>query len=92
MHGTRDERVGVCHDRVGIIFFSGMLGSVWGSSRRLQVPYVIPRPGVTHHALAITYPQVATLLSVFVLSIGSGSNTTLKKDIDWKKKFQEPIK
>ena len=49
VHGTRNEWVGVCHDRVGIIFFSGMWGSVWGSSRRLQVPYVIPRPGVTRH-------------------------------------------
>ena len=34
---------------VGIIFFSGMLGSVWSSSWRLQVPYVILRPGVHHH-------------------------------------------
>ena len=44
MHGTRNERVGICYNRVGIIFFSGKSGSVWGSSRRLQVPYVIPRP------------------------------------------------
>ena len=36
-------------DRVGIIFLSGMLWSVWGSSRRLQVPYVIPRPCVPRH-------------------------------------------
>ena len=37
---SRNERVGVCHEMVWIIFFSGG----WGSSRRLQVPYVIPRP------------------------------------------------
>ena len=46
---TRNERVGVCHDSVGIIFFSGKWGSLRGSSRRLQVPYVIPRPDVTCH-------------------------------------------
>ena len=51
VHGTPNERVGVCHDRVGIIFLSGMWGSVWGSSRRLQVSYVIPRPGVPCHIL-----------------------------------------
>ena len=45
VHGTRNERV-------GIIFFSGMFWSVWGSPRRLQVPYVIPRPGVTRHMLS----------------------------------------
>ena len=50
-HRTRNERVGVCHDRVGIIFLSGGWGSVWGSSRRLLVPYVIPRPGVPRHFL-----------------------------------------
>ena len=33
VHGTRNERVGVCHDRVGIIFFTGMFGSVLGSPR-----------------------------------------------------------
>ena len=55
VHGTRNERVGVCQDRVGIIFFSGMLESVWGSSRRLQVPYVIPRPIVTRHVYNCTY-------------------------------------
>ena len=49
VQGTRNERIVVCHDRVGIIFFSGMLGSVWGSSRRLQVHYVISRPGITYH-------------------------------------------
>ena len=49
VHGTRNERIGVCHDRVGIIFLSWGWGSVWGSSRRLQVPYVIPRPGVPRH-------------------------------------------
>ena len=46
LHRTLNEGVGVCHDRVGNIFFRGGLGSVWGSSRGLQVPYVIPRPGV----------------------------------------------
>ena len=76
VHGTRNERVGVCNERVGLcnervgvcnervgvcnervevcnervgVFFSGMLGSVWDSPRRLQVPYVIPRPGVPRH-------------------------------------------
>ena len=49
VHRTRKERIGNCHDRVGIIFFRGRLGSVWGSSQRLQVPYLIPRPGVTRH-------------------------------------------
>ena len=28
-----------------VLFFSGMCGSVWGPPRRLQVPYVILRPG-----------------------------------------------
>ena len=42
---TRNERVGVCNDRVGIIFLCGIWGTVWGSPGRLQVPYVIPRPG-----------------------------------------------
>ena len=42
VHGTRNERVGV-------LFFSGMWGSVWFSPRRLQVHYVIPRPGVPRH-------------------------------------------
>ena len=49
VHGTRNEGVGICHNRVGVIFFSGGWGSVWGSSRRLKVPYVITRPGVTRH-------------------------------------------
>ena len=31
VHGTRNEKVAVCHNRVGIIFFCGMWGSVWGS-------------------------------------------------------------
>ena len=49
-HGTCNGRVGACHDRVGIIFFIGMLGSVWGSSRTETTgPYVIPRPGVPRH-------------------------------------------
>ena len=52
VHGTRNEGFGVCHDRVGIIFFGGMLGSVWGSSRRLHVPYVNPRPGVPRRILS----------------------------------------
>ena len=47
VHGTRNERDGVCHERVGVLFFSGISGSVWGSPRRLQVPYVIPRLGST---------------------------------------------
>ena len=54
-HRTHNDRVAVCHDRVGIIFFSGMLGSVWGSSRRLQIPYVIPRPGVPRHIQMFNY-------------------------------------
>ena len=37
-HRTRNERVGVCHDRVGIIFFNRMWGSVWGSSGSLRNP------------------------------------------------------
>ena len=39
-HRTRTERVGVCHDRVGIIFLSWWwwCESVWGSSRRLRNP------------------------------------------------------
>ena len=32
-----------------VLFFSGMWGLVWGSQRRPQVPYVIPRPGVPRH-------------------------------------------
>ena len=44
VHGNRNERV-------GIIFLRGMWGSVWGSSRILQVPYVIPRPGVPRHII-----------------------------------------
>ena len=43
VHGTRNERVGVCYDRVGIIFLSGMWGSMWvfftettGSLRNLE--------------------------------------------------------
>ena len=39
---------------VGIIILSGMLGSMWGSSRRLQVPYIIPRPGITGHMYICT--------------------------------------
>ena len=49
MHGTSNERVGVCHDRVGIIFFCGMWGSVWSYPWILQVVNVIPRPGVPRH-------------------------------------------
>ena len=49
-HRSRNERVGVCHKRVGVLFFSGMQwGSLCGSSRRLQDPHVIPRPGVPRH-------------------------------------------
>ena len=51
-HRSRNERVGVCHDRVGIIFFSGMWGSVWYSSRRLQVFYVILGSGVVRHMIS----------------------------------------
>ena len=43
---TRNERIEVLHERVGILFFSGTWGSVWGSPRRLQVLYLIPGPGV----------------------------------------------
>ena len=46
---TRYEGVGVFHERVGVLFFNGGWGSVWGPPRRLQVPYVIPRPGVPRH-------------------------------------------
>ena len=31
------------------MFCSGMCGSAWGPSRRLQAPYVIPGPGVPRH-------------------------------------------
>ena len=51
---TRNERVGGFHERVGVLFFSWIWGSVWGSPRRLQVPYVIPRPGVPRHILIKT--------------------------------------
>ena len=34
--------------------FSGMLGSVWGSSRRLQIPYVILGPGVPRHMYTLS--------------------------------------
>ena len=34
---------------VGIIFLSGGWGSVWGSSRRLQVFYLIPGSSVVRH-------------------------------------------
>ena len=46
---TRNEWVGVFHERVRVLFFSGMWGSVLGSPWRLQVPYVIPGPGVPRH-------------------------------------------
>ena len=49
VQGTRNERVGVYHKRVWVLFFSGMWVSVWGSPCRLHVPYVIPRLGVPHH-------------------------------------------
>ena len=55
VHGTRNERVGVCPDRVGINFFIGMWEQVWGSPWRLQVPYVIPVPGVPRHILLIYF-------------------------------------
>ena len=45
----RNERVEVCHNRVGIIFLSWGWGLVWGSSRRLQVFYVIPGSSVFRH-------------------------------------------
>ena len=35
------------------LFFSGMWESVWGFPRRLQVPYVIPRPGVPRHICSV---------------------------------------
>ena len=38
-------------ERVGVCFFSGMCGSVWGLLRTLRGPYVIPRPGVLRHIL-----------------------------------------
>ena len=37
------------HQRVGVMVCSRMCGSAWGPSRRLHVPYVIPRPGVPRH-------------------------------------------
>ena len=33
-------------ERVGVLFFSGMCGSVWGPPRRLWGPYLISRPGL----------------------------------------------
>ena len=33
----------------GVLLGSGMCGWVWGPPWRLQVPYVIPRPGVRRH-------------------------------------------
>ena len=52
-HRTRNERVGVCHDKVGIILSVGD-GDQCGSSRRLQVPYVTRDPA---------YPVIYTKLS-----------------------------
>ena len=49
------------HDRVGIIFLSGMLGLVWGSSRRLLVPYVIPRPFVPRYIFILLFIQSKAL-------------------------------
>ena len=45
LHGTRNKRVGVYHDRVGIIFLSGGWGSVWGSSRPETTSF-LHNPGV----------------------------------------------
>ena len=42
VHRTRNERFGV-------LFLSGMCGSVWGILRRLRGPYVNPRTGVPRH-------------------------------------------
>ena len=52
-HITRNDRVRVCNERVGVLLFSGMCGSVWSPSRRLQIAYVIPRPGVIRHILLL---------------------------------------
>ena len=61
-HKTSNERAGVFHERVGVLFFSGMWGSVLGSTRRLQVPYVIPRPGVRLHM----YNKLSTVLEKII--------------------------
>ena len=52
-HITRNDRVRVCNERVGVLLLSGMFGSVWSPSRRLQIAYVIPRPGVIRHILLL---------------------------------------
>ena len=60
MHRTRNERVGVCarnsqregrslSRHVGYLFLSVGWGSAWGSSRQLQVLYVIPGSRVIVH-------------------------------------------
>ena len=41
--------VQVFNERVGVLFFSGMCGSVWGLLRRLLGLYIISRPGVPSH-------------------------------------------
>ena len=51
VHRTRNERVGVCNERVGVLFFSGMCRLMWGLVQRLRGPYVIPRPGVPPHMI-----------------------------------------
>ena len=43
---TRNERVRSLSRHVGVILLSGGWGSMWGSSRGLQVFYVIPGSGV----------------------------------------------
>ena len=52
VHGTRNESVGVCHDRVGIIFFQwGMGSSVGFFTETTGSLYVIPGSGVVRHIL-----------------------------------------
>ena len=48
------------HERVGVLYFSGMWGLVWGSPRRLQVPYVIPRPDVPRHITLLAVLDISS--------------------------------
>ena len=72
VHGIRNERVGVFHERVAeSSFFSGMRGSVWGSQRKLQVPYLNPetRRTTSHISIAQSYPCEVLLFSILLMRI-----------------------
>ena len=69
-HRTRNERV-------GIIFLSVGWGSVWGSSRRLQVFYVIPGSGVVRHMLGGNY---SSLSLVYTWHTVTGSTMVVQWD------------